>query len=808
MQHTQPSCRGVCYDSHTLNLSRDFQNIKEKHMVKQYKVVVNEGKDSQHTVVEVTQGQTVRLIVQSGARYEFQDLSKPNAKAPEQLRLKRVGKDLHVLFDGSTSADVVLEGYYPSPAPSASPGGALVGQAENNQWYEYVTQDPTANLSTALLYDGNTPVAMALGGTAAAENFTLAAAPLMAVAAGGGVGSGVLIAGGLLAAAALGGGGGGSGGGAGPTLPAKATGFVAPSSDTGLSSTDGITSNTTPVYTGKAAPGSQIAVNVNGHTYQATAGPDGIYNAPITFALPAGTYTPRVTVTDPSTQLSTTADGSPFTIITPEAVGSFSGDNTQVTLQISAISPDNGSKTNDFITSANQLTYSGKVSDFTQNGDVVKLDLKDSTGKVLQTQYTPVSASNTWTWDKTADTQADGVYTLEATVVDAAGNSVNKPVSQTVVISKTGLQAKDDTGVATEAGGVANATPGADATGNVLSNDVVLDAAIQKKAQPFTSKGLYGTLTLQQDGSFSYAVDNTDTSTKVNALPGPHGIVGSASYRAAGTLSDTFDYTVVDSTGKQATAKVVVTIQGANDVASFTGSFTSTFSQSSTLSQGGKLIVADPDEGEQSFVAPTTTSGAYGDFVFNVSSNSNNWDYSVSASKVAAAKLDSATQYHDVVSVSSYDGSATQTIDAVINTGTNATTQVFQLLNTQGIAVNGKASTQDCVALHGSNMTLDFTQATTQIASIEKIDLGTGTGNSSNSVKLGLAELLLIKSDDVNGRLSILGDASDSVTLVKATLSMKDAVVQTLNGVNYNVYHLDSTHDVWIQTTISNVVLG
>jgi VCBS repeat-containing protein len=97
--------------------------------------------------------------------------------------------------------------------------------------------------------------------------------------------------------------------------------------------------------------------------------------------------------------------------------------------------------------------------------------------------------------------------------------------------------AADDNGVSIEAGGTLNGTPGADASGNVISNDRDVDnadgnnlvAPPQGKVTSFRTggkegsgttgslgvalKGLYGSLTLNADGSYRYVLDNSNPVT-------------------------------------------------------------------------------------------------------------------------------------------------------------------------------------------------------------------------------------------------------------------------------------------------------
>src|SRR5205085_1204507 len=107
----------------------------------------------------------------------------------------------------------------------------------------------------------------------------------------------------------------------------------------------------------------------------------------------------------------------------------------------------------------------------------------------------------------------------------------------------------DDAGSATEAGGTNNGTAGSNATGNVLTNDTDVDntnaslvvSAIRTGAVEGSGSagtlgsglvGAHGTLTLNANGSYGYAVNDGDAA--VQAL------------NAGQTITDSFNYTVKD----------------------------------------------------------------------------------------------------------------------------------------------------------------------------------------------------------------------------------------------------------------------
>src|SRR5207244_1695383 len=153
-------------------------------------------------------------------------------------------------------------------------------------------------------------------------------------------------------------------------------------------------------------------------------------------------------------------------------------------------------------------------------------------------------------------------------VADGHGGTATQTVTVTINGTDDAPVGVDDSGSATEAGGTNNGTPGSNATGNVLTNDTDVDntnaslvvSAIRTGAVEGSGTagtvgsaltGAHGTLTLNSDGSYSYAVNNGDAA--VQAL------------NTGGTITDSFNYTVKDPGNLTDTAVLTVTINGAND---------------------------------------------------------------------------------------------------------------------------------------------------------------------------------------------------------------------------------------------------
>ena len=168
----------------------------------------------------------------------------------------------------------------------------------------------------------------------------------------------------------------------------------------------------------------------------------------------------------------------------------------------------------------------------------------------------------------TAQTLTD---TFSYTMHDAAGATSTAQITVTIEGQNDNPTAVTDSAIAVEAGGTANATPGSNASGNVLTNDTDPDTAANGETKTVQGVeagnhtgdtvttgvasgivGDHGTLTLNSNGSFTYVVNNADAAVDALNTTGP-------------TLTDTFTYTMHDAAGATSTSTVVITIDGADD---------------------------------------------------------------------------------------------------------------------------------------------------------------------------------------------------------------------------------------------------
>ncbi len=154
-----------------------------------------------------------------------------------------------------------------------------------------------------------------------------------------------------------------------------------------------------------------------------------------------------------------------------------------------------------------------------------------------------LSADGTFTYTPDADFNGADSFTYE--VSDGQGGSATATAAITIAAVNDTPVAVDDTAAIAE-----DAAPNT-VTGDVLANDSDVDG----DPLTLTTRGdavlSYGALTLNADGSYSYALDNSNAD--VDAL------------NDGETLTDSFVYTVTDGTD-EASATLAITINGVTDV--------------------------------------------------------------------------------------------------------------------------------------------------------------------------------------------------------------------------------------------------
>ncbi|WP_146179684.1 beta strand repeat-containing protein [Limnohabitans parvus] len=203
------------------------------------------------------------------------------------------------------------------------------------------------------------------------------------------------------------------------TAPAAPVADVAAASDTGASSTDNITRDTTPEISGTGTAGDTITVTLpTGEVLTAVVAGNGSWSVTPTQALPEGTTNVTVTATDAAGNVS-----APATV--PVTIDSTAPAAPAADL---AASSDSGASNTDNITTDTTPTITGSGTP----GHVIKLYAPDGV-TVLGT----ATVANDGTWSITpATAQPEGLNTFKVTATDLAGNT-SAPADVPVTIDNT-----------------------------------------------------------------------------------------------------------------------------------------------------------------------------------------------------------------------------------------------------------------------------------------------------------------------------------------------------------------------------------
>ena len=447
-------------------------------------------------------GNAVRIKAVEGGHYILAEGNQ--GFAPENITVKRVGKDLHVALAGTdpSQPELIIEGFYDMT-------GQLVGRAEDGTYYSYIASDAQQEHLPAYLME-DASAGQVLGG----ESLTGFADGLVAGAGATGwplpllVGLGAL---GLLGAGLALAGGGGGGGHDSPPAPAPVGQAAIGGVNDNMGTKQGplrpgdITDDTTPTFTGRGTPGNTVNVYDNGQLIgTAPVNPDGTWMFTPTTPLDPGPHDITTTQTNPggisgpsSPPVSIVVDTS-----TPSSPG-IGGINDDLLPNTGPVPTDGTGITND-----PTPTFTGRGTP----GDTV--NILDN-GKVIGTA--PVKPDGTWTF--TPDTPLDpGPHDITTTQTNPAGTTgpASPPVSITVDTStpaspglgginddvgpKTGPVPTDGTGITDDPTPTftGRGTPGD--TVNILDNGKVI-----------------GTAPVNPDGTWTFTPD-----TPLD--PGPHDI--------------------------------------------------------------------------------------------------------------------------------------------------------------------------------------------------------------------------------------------------------------------------------------------
>ena len=207
------------------------------------------------------------------------------------------------------------------------------------------------------------------------------------------------------------------------------------------------------------------------------------------------------------------------------------------------------------------------------------------------------------------------------------------------------------TGAVTEAGGIANGTPGTPtATGDLNSTDVDNppdDTWTAVGTQPSSTSG-YGSYTLTATGAWIYTLD--DSNATVQAL------------NIGDTLADSFTVFTVDGTSQV----VTITITGANDAAVISGDTTGSVIEAGGVGSGipgtpvatGDLNSTDVDNPNDAWTAvgtATASANGYGSYTLTAAGA---WTYTLDNNNPTVQALSTGDTLLDSFMVTTIDGTS------------------------------------------------------------------------------------------------------------------------------------------------------
>ena len=375
---------------------------------------------------------------------------------------------------------------------------------------------------------------------------------------------------------------------------------------------------------------------------------------------------------------------------------------------------------------------------------------------------------------RTAGDTLTDVFTY--TVTDAAGATSSTTLTVTVHGANDAPVAVADTGTAVEAGTSAGAT----ATGNVLTNDTDVDggdsrtvSALSGGAVGSAFAGSYGSLTLNADGSYSYAVD--DANASVQALR-----------QASDTLTDVFTYTVTDAAGATSQTTLTITVQGANDApvaVADTGSATEAGAAAGAGASGNVLTNdTDVDGGDSKTVSAlsggtvgSAFAGAYGSLTLNADGS---YSYAADNGNAAVDALAAGQSLTDVFTYTVTDtaGATSQTTLTITVNGANDAP----------VGVNDSGTAVEAGVAAGSNATGNVLTNDTDVDSGDSKTVSALTGGAVGAALAGTYGSLTLNADgsysyavdNANAAVNALRTASDTLT-DSFTYTVRDAAGAT-----------------------------
>ncbi|WP_417451007.1 VCBS domain-containing protein [Kordiimonas sp.] len=292
---------------------------------------------------------------------------------------------------------------------------------------------------------------------------------------------------------------------------------------------------------------------------------------------------------------------------------------------------------------------------------------------------------------------------------------------------------------------------GGDLTGSLNEDTDTLGGSATvtdpESANQFTAEtvgGTYGELTIAANGDWVYDLD--EANTDVQALG------------AGDTLGDTLTIEAADGTEQD----ITITINGANDAATFGGNLTGALNED-TDSVSGSATVTDPESANQ-FTAETV-GGTYGDLTIAANGD---WVYDLDEANTDVQALGAGDTLGDTLTVESADGTEQSIVITVsgVNDAASFGGTLTGSLNEDTDSISGSATVTDPESAN------QFTAET--------------VGGTFGDLTIAANGDWVYDLDEANTDVQALdaGDTVDDTLTVEAADGTEQSIVITVSGVN------------------------
>jgi VCBS repeat-containing protein len=506
-----------------------------------------------------------------------------------------------------------------------------------------------------------------------------------------------------------------------------------------------LTNDATPPITGTTdlPPGSTVTLTItdaNGSTQVVTAEvqPDGTYATQPAQPLPDGAYTVVATATDPAGNTAT------------DNAGGVVDASISASIALDAVTADN---ILDGTEAAGTVTLTGTVGGDVMPGAMVTLTVGG------QTHTGTVAADRSFSIDVPGSTLANAASTTVVASVgasDAAGNATTATTSRDYGVNQpptANPAAADVNEDATLAAAVDASDPDAGDSVTVLGVAVgSLPSASGQVGVPIA--GVWGTLTLQADGSYTYV-----------PLPAAQQLV------TGQTVDELFTYTVADSFGDSATATLTIRVIGADDPAVISGGIDGTVTEDGVTIATGQFTIVDPDANQAAFV-PATLAGSHGTFAIDAAGA---WTYTLDNAAAHVQGLRDGQTVVESFTIASADGTP-RTVSVTVH-GTPDAPQ---------IGAGSGAVTEDTNVDGAGRLTTGGTLSIADADAGESAFQPQGTPGLYGSFVLAAAGAWTYAADNAQAAIQQLG-AGDTLTESFTVMSVDGtlgSVVVAIHGIN------------------------